>query len=140
LPQTTHLFSTWLKWLIGLSTAGIMTLFLLTLGFATIKAIQPYLMDSSFALGSGINMFLSLSNLYWLSLCIYMICVNAIVAGTIPAVSGEVEKKITGTLSKTKKMNPIRNPFRAKKTATPGKKTTTNETEEGRQTTLTEFA
>ncbi|MCU0652650.1 MAG: hypothetical protein MUD10_00125 [Candidatus Pacebacteria bacterium] len=106
LPQTEKHFSTWWEWLIGWATAGILTLFLLTLGFSTIKTIQPYLMDKSIALNSGVSVFLGQNNLYWLMLCVYMLCVSAIVAATIPAVSGEIEKKIKESVSSIKKMTP----------------------------------
>jgi hypothetical protein len=96
LPQTKNLFSTWLKWLIGWATAGIMTMFLLTLGLSTLKTLLPTITDNSINLTGGYSLFLRPDAIYWLMICIYMLTVEAIVAGTIPAISGTVEKKITG--------------------------------------------
>jgi len=98
LPQTSSLFSTWTKWLIGWSIAGPMTIFLLTLGLSTLQTLLPGLSSTYVNLGGTYNIFLRQDTMYWFIICIYMLVVNAIVAGTIPAISGEIEKKISGGL------------------------------------------
>ena len=94
LPQTEKLFKTWLSWLVGWATAGILTIFLLSLGFSTIRAIIPTLTDSYINLNGAYSIFLRPDTLYWLMLCVYMICVDTIIAGTIPAVSKRVADNI----------------------------------------------
>ncbi len=98
LPQTSSLFSTWTKWLIGWAIAGPMTIFLLTLGLSTLQSLLPALSSTYVSLGGTYNIFLRQDTMYWFMICIYMMTAGTIVAGTIPSISGEVEKKISSGL------------------------------------------
>ncbi len=98
LPQTNRMFSDWFKWLIGWSIAGPMTLFLLTLGLSTLKSLLPDISTGYVSLGGTYNIFLRQDTLYWLMICIYMMTADAIVAGTIPQISGKITDKLTGSL------------------------------------------
>ena len=98
LPQTNRMFSDWFKWLIGWSIAGPMTLFLLTLGLSTLKSLLPDISTGYVSLGGTYNIFLRQDTLYWFMICIYMMTADAIVAGTIPQISGKITDKLTGSL------------------------------------------
>jgi len=98
LPQTNRMFSDWFKWLIGWLIAGPMTLFLLTLGLSTLKSLLPDISTGYVSLGGTYNIFLRQDTLYWFMICIYMMTADAIVAGTIPQISGKITDKLTGSL------------------------------------------
>jgi len=98
LPKTESYFKTWLSWLIGWTVGGVLMLFLLTLGLTTAGGFLPNDIDfnsEGFTVGGVLFGLLTMDHIKWIALAVYMITVQTLCAGAIPAISGQISDKIS---------------------------------------------
>jgi hypothetical protein len=105
LPQTKKWFDMWKEWLLGWSFGGILVLFLLTLGLTCLEMIGSLPRNSSASLGFGAQAInLSMDWQFpWIALAIYMMTVESLCLGMIPALAKDFTTKVKEGSSGLKK-------------------------------------
>ncbi len=99
LQKTESHFRTWMSWLTGWTLGGIVMLFLLTLGLSSAKMIMPAnIQYTPLTFSTYVVSTITDRHFYWLAIAIYMMAVEAICAGMIPALSGQISDKVSGSL------------------------------------------
>lgn len=115
LDKTKKFYDMWMEWLLGWSFGGILMLFLLVLGLsasnilgATPPAARP-LAGADWA----INLYME-RNFHWFALAIYMLTVEMICTGLIPALAGQVTEKFKAAGNKLGGMATKLDPYNKK--------------------------